>query len=172
MREAELTERETLWLSCRRKTCCNSLILTTGRDVWRISRALDAPPWSFLAYFQTGERTPDAFMLGLQGGFFRLVLGKQPSRRKKMPPPCVFLMRTQTGHNRCGLGELRPQVCKIFPLEMWEGGICVLPNTRCSCREWSLGDVNITEEREFVEQRRDDLMEYCSIVAQWNAHVA
>src|SRR5438132_2779942 len=55
---------------------------------------------------------------------------------------------------------------------MWEGGICVLPNTRCSCREWSLGDVNITEERELVEQRRDDLMEYCSVVARWNAHVA
>ncbi len=168
-----LTRKEETWLACKQKTCCYAaFVLPSGRDVWRISRTLMAPPWTFLVYFQSPQPRPDSFILDDSGRQFRLALSKQPSRRTKTAPPCIFLMKTRQGYHRCGLGDLRPQVCKTFPSDMIDGVVTVSSNTGCACRKWSLADVDIEEEKPRVETRRRDFDEYCGVVQHWNAFAA
>jgi Fe-S-cluster containining protein len=163
--------KEALWLACREKNCCyTALVLTSGRDVWRISKTLQTPPWTYLMYFQSPPR-PDAFVLDDSGMYFRMALSKGPTRRKKSPPPCIFLTRTRAGHHRCGLGDLRPQVCRAFPSEMVSGVLCVRNDGGCTCRVWALADVDITEESRRVQARYDEFKEYCEVVAYWNSLV-
>lgn len=164
--------KEAIWLACKEKTCCyTSFVLPTGRDVWRISRILQTPAHSFLTYFESAQPRPDAFFLDASGRSFRIALAKQPSRRRKSPPPCIFLLRTRNGYHRCGLGDLRPEVCKTYPSEMISGVMCVRNDGGCTCRIWSLADVNLDEELDLVMTRRADYEEYCSLVAHWNSEV-
>ena len=167
------SRKEAVWLACKEKTCCyTSFVLVTGRDVWSIASALDAPPWSFLVYFQSPEPKPDAFVLDNSDRYFRLALAKQPSRRKKSPPPCIFLLKTRNGYHRCGLGALRPGVCKSFPSELVSGVLCVQNNRGCTCRRWALADVEIEEETALVRAQQRDYAEYAQVVASWNALIA
>jgi Fe-S-cluster containining protein len=168
-----LTRKEEIWLACKQKTCCYAaFVLPSGRDVWRISRTLQAPPSTFLVYFESPQPQPDAFILDASGLKFRLALSKQQSRRTKSAPPCIFLMKTRQGHHRCGLGDLRPQVCRSFPSEIADGLVRIDPDTGCTCRKWSLSDVDIDEEKSRVEQRLRDYNEYCAVVQHWNQQAA
>ena len=172
MTHATLTRKEEIWLSCKQKTCCYAaFVIPSGRDVWRISRTLDAPPWTFLVYFQAPGPRRDAFLLQPGGPAFRLALAKGASRRTKRPPPCIFLLKTRQGHHRCGLGDGRPSVCKSFPSELVDGVLCVRPDSGCACRVWSLADVDIAEETAAVTLRQAESEEYCAVVARWNARV-
>lgn len=170
----QVSQKEAVWLSCKPKTCCyNRFVTVTGRDVWRISRALGTEPWSFLVYFQSPEPWPDSFIMDHSGRHFRLVLTKQPaSKRRKSPAPCIFLMKTRNGHHRCGLGDLRPQVCKTFPIEEIGSVLCIPGETGCSCRAWSLADVKLEEEALPTEVRQIEFGEYVDVVQYWNAQVA
>lgn len=168
-----LTRKEAIWLACKQKTCCYStFVLPSGRDIWRISRTLDTPPWAFLVYFEQPAPRPDAFVLDKSGRAFRLALAKQPSRRKKSLPPCIFLLKTNNGHHRCGLGELRPQVCHSFPFDMVGGVVCVAAEPGCTCRQWSVSDVGLMEETAENQAREAGYQEYCAVVEEWNRQVA
>lgn len=167
-----LTQKEALWLACKPKTCCYTpLVIPSGRDVWRIARALDVPPWSFLRYFQAPQPRRDAFVLDRSGREFRLALGKGPTRRATTSPPCCFLLRTRDGAHRCALGDLRPLVCRAFPAAIVDGVLCLRPDSGCRCRTWSLSDVALAEERALVEAAQASSEEYCAVVARWNARV-
>jgi Fe-S-cluster containining protein len=164
--------KEALWLACKPKTCCyTALVVPSGRDVWRIARALDAPPWTFLRYLASPGPRPDAFCLDHSETQYRLVLAKQLTRRTRSPAPCTFLLRTRHGHHRCGLGDLRPQACHSFPSELVDGVLCVRNDAGCTCRQWALADVDLAEEIALVETRQAEAIEYHQIVADWNARV-
>jgi hypothetical protein len=81
-------------------------------------------------------------------------------------------MRALNGDHRCGLGDLRPTVCKTFPIEMSNGVLCIPGETGCACRRWSLADVDLAEEGALAALHRQELAEYCEVVAEWNEHVA
>jgi Fe-S-cluster containining protein len=162
--------KEELWLACAPKSCCHSaVVVPTGRDVWRISRQLDAPPWSFLRYFAAPTPRGDAFALDGAGPRYRLVLAKGPSRRRV--PPCVFLLRTRRGQHRCALGPLRPMACRAFPSEVVGGALCV-GGGGCTCRVWNLADLDVAEETAAVIAREVEAEEYRAVVGAWNARVA
>jgi Fe-S-cluster containining protein len=172
MIESSPSRKEAIWLACREKSCCyNAVVVPTGRDVWRIARALDAPPWTFLTYFPSRGARRDAFALDRSGDTFRLALAKGRSRRTKSPPPCIFLMRTRAGYHRCGLGDLRPGACRAFPVEAVEGVLCLRPDAGCTCRQWSLADVEIAEEWPLIAALQEEGEEYCRVVARWNERV-
>lgn len=172
-RVGALTKKELLWLACPRKTCCYTpVVVPTGRDVWRISRALDTPPWTFLRYFEVHESRRDAFALDGSARRFRIALAKGHARRKGAPPPCIALMRTRDGSHRCGLGTLRPLVCRAFPSEPVDGLLYLRPDNGCTCREWSLAHVDIAEETALVQAREAESEEYCGVVARWNERLA
>jgi hypothetical protein len=173
MYEPTITRKEAIWLACKQKSCCFApLVVPTGRDVWRIARALGAPPESFLLYFPTPVARRDAFVLDHSGQEFRIALGKGRARRPQAPRPCLFLLRTRTGHHRCALGELRPVVCRAFPADLVDGVLGLANDGRCSCRTWALADVDLAEETALVEARQRAAEEYCLVVASWNARVA
>ncbi len=170
-----LTRKEVLWLSCKEKVCCIvPTVVPTGYDVWRIARALDVPPWSFLIYFRTLVPARDAFALDATGPQFRLALAKQGGfiARRPKRPPCIFLLRLRDGSRRCGLGDLRPLVCRSFPAEVQRGVVTLRQDGGCTCRHWTLADVEIEEERALVERRQVEAERYCAVVAEWNARVA
>jgi len=54
---------------------------------------------------------------------------------------------------------------------MVSGVLCVRNDAGCTCRTWSLTDVDIEEETERVEARQAEYDEYCAAVAAWNDHV-
>jgi hypothetical protein len=166
------TRKEGVWLACKQKTCCYSAVIPTGQDVWRISRALDTPPWSFLVYFHSPQPRRDVFYLDRSGRGFRIALAKgTKSPRSKRPAPCIFLLKTRGAHHRCGLGDLRPTVCRSFPSELIDGVVCIRPDHGCQCREWTLADVDLSEEMDVLEERQSDVDVYCEIVGRWNARV-
>jgi Fe-S-cluster containining protein len=163
--------REATWLACSAKSCCHAaLVVPTGRDVWRIARALEVPPWSFLRYFPTSQPVDDAFALDAGDRRYRLLLGKRESRKKQ--PPCIFLTRTRHGHHRCGLGELRPAVCRSFPADLVGGVLCMANDLGCTCRTWTMVDVEVDEARAAVLRREAEAAEYRSLVAEWNRRIA
>jgi Fe-S-cluster containining protein len=167
----ELSRKEAIWLACKAKSCCYTpVVVPTGRDVWRIARVLETPLPSFLLYFPTPRPRRDAFALDHSGQDFRIALGKAPSRRKSAPP-CIFLLRTRGGHHRCGLGDLRPLVCRAFPADLMDGVLSLSNDGRCVCHTWALAEVDIDQETALVEARQRDAEEYCAIVARWNARV-
>jgi hypothetical protein len=156
--EPTLTRKEAIWLACKAKTCCHTpFIVPTGRDVWRIARALDVPPLTFLLYFPSPQPRRDAFALDHSGQLYRLMLGKQASSRKKSAPPCIFLLRTRNG---------------AFPANLVDGVLCLRNDGTCACRTWALADVDIAEETALVEARQRDGEEYWALIARWNAAVA
>lgn len=164
--------REHRWLTCPSKTCCYAaVVIPAGADVWRIARGLDAPPWSFLMYFETPVARRDAFALDASPRRYRLALAKNPALRQGSNAACVFLLRTRTGHHRCGLGPLRPTGCLAFPLELVDGEVRVQPGHGCECREWSLADVDTAAERPLLEQRLAEAEAYAAIVADWNGEI-
>ena len=167
-----LTRKEAAWLACKEKTCCyDAVVIPTGRDVWRIARTLDTPLQSFLLYFPTAQPRRDAFLLDHSGQAFRLALGKATGGRRRSSPPCIFLLRTRSGHHRCGLGDLRPLVCRALHADLVDGVLTLANDGRCACRNWTLADVDIAEEGALVRARQRDAEEYCDIVARWNRGV-
>ena len=166
-------KKEAIWLACKPKTCCyTAFVIPTGRDVWRICRALNTTPWSFLIYFKAPRPGGDSFVLDKSGQHYRIALTKKPSRRKKTPPPCIFLLRTRNGYHRCGLGDLRPQVCHSFPSKLVSDVLCMNNDAGCTCRKWALADVDIAEETALVKTHQVDFLEYGQVVAHWNDMVA
>lgn len=164
-------QKESLWLACKQKTCCSvRIVLVTGSDVWRIARAMDVEPWSFLAYYETLPR-PDAFILDASGQHYCLALAKRPSRRTVTPAPCIFLLSTRDGYHRCGLGDLRPAACKSFPAEIVDGVLCLAVQAGCSCRTWAHADIALDAESAVARWRAAELREYCEVVARWNDRV-
>lgn len=164
--------KEALWLSCKAKTCCHTaIVIPSGRDVWRISRALDAPPWVFVRYFRTPQDRPDAFRLDHSNDKYRLALAKQEAGEAQQPPPCIFLTKTRQGDHRCGLGELRPAACRCFPSELVGGALQVRNDGGCTCRTWDLADVDLTEESAKVVARQEEAVEFHYIVSLWNSQI-
>jgi hypothetical protein len=148
------------------------VVIPTGKDVWRIARTLDLLPWHFLVYFVWAQPRRDAFALDSSPRRFRLALSKNPRRMAHGAHACTFLLRTRHGHHRCGLGDLRPAVCKSFPSEMVAGVVCIMSETGCRCRTWTLADVDIEHEAEAIRERQADSEVYCGIVEQWNRGVS
>jgi Fe-S-cluster containining protein len=165
-----ISRKDALWLACKDKRCCHTtVVVPTGRDLWRLSRELGVPLASFLVCFATPKARRDAFALDHSDQRFRLALAKGPARGRG-PAPCIFLLRTRQGHHRCGVFGLRPGVCRTFPCELTEGVVSV-GGTECSCRTWGITDVDLSEERAALEHRQRESEEYCGLVEQWNARI-
>lgn len=167
------TSKAAFWLACKQKTCCHDTwVVPTGRDIWRIARVLQTPPWSFLRYFLAPRPSRDSFRLDASDRLFRTALAKGTPRRKGGRTPCIFLLSTRDGHHRCGLGDLRPLACHAFPSDLVDGVLCLRPDAGCTCRTWTLADVDIAAEVAAVERREAAGEEFCAIVERWNARVA
>jgi Fe-S-cluster containining protein len=166
-----LAPKELLWLGCREKTCChNTKVILTGRDVWRIAQALELQPWDFTLYCDAEESAVDGFQLAPGGPFYQVMLAK----RGAVGPngaPCIFLWRLADGHAQCGLGGMRPLPCQAYPAVLVEG-MLACQDGACTCRRWSVVDLDGAQETARLRQLLAETAEYRAIVAAWNAQVA
>jgi len=91
--------------------CCTDLAVTLNVvDVARIHRALDLPVHDFLARYVDEDPREKPF------AFF---IRKQPIALALLPPDgtdrgCSFLLNIG-GHRRCGIYDLRPGTCRVYP---------------------------------------------------------
>ena len=121
--------KDVLFTACPQKTCClRRVVPVTEADVSRITTAMALPRHSVVMETGTGDvlaRTEDG---------------------------CRFLLELPDGLRRCGLGELRPMACRTFPCSLRDGLVVVDRDEDCTCRAWSLADVDAREERALLEQ--------------------
>jgi len=165
--------KEDAWLACAPKTCCYAaLVVPSGRDVWRIASTTGVPAWSFLRYFPSPSSRPDTFRLDQGDQTYRLALSKQQPLKKASPAPCIFLLRLRGGQHRCSLGQLRPASCRAFPSELVDRVLCVRNDAGCTCRVWTLADVDLADEAALVAERQAEAVEYHDVVSRWNATVS
>jgi Fe-S-cluster containining protein len=164
------TTKELLWLNCREKSCChNSRVIITGRDMWRIAQAMELDPWEFTLFCEVLPHAVDGFQLVYGGPVYQVVLAK----RGEVGPvgaPCLFLWQVTNGHHQCGLGGLRPLTCQSYPSLFANGMVCV-DGHNCTCRRWSLLDVDTSAEQKLLEQVLQETAEYSHIVTTWNQNL-
>jgi Fe-S-cluster containining protein len=132
----------------------------------RLARMLRLEPWVFTAAVPVDGPYPDAFALGRSDQRYRLALIRVTSEARP-EPACTFLIRLPDGAARCGLGESRPMPCRTFPSELVDGNLRV-GGEACTCRKWTLDDVDALEERALLEVEGVMRRRYETIVAQWN----
>lgn len=165
MTTEQLTHKEAIWLACKLKECCyERLVTVTGRDVWRIARALGVDPWSFLISLDA-PAGPETFILGHDQVHHRIALANGSGRYLNRAKPCIFLMRTRGGHRRCGLGSLRPFSYRSFPVQLADGELGVPAATPCTCRCWTQADMDVGQERALAHELEDAREEFAAVLA-------
>jgi hypothetical protein len=161
---------ELLWLSCAAKRCCSArTVLPTGADIWRIATRLQAPPESFLRPVAADPNADDAFLLAPAGQLFHAALARRTVQGRVSV--CVFLMQLGDRAARCGLDGLRPLPCRSFPAESAGGALRVGDDLPCTCRCWSLADLDRAHASALLRQEQQERRQYHAIIQAWNARV-
>jgi len=160
--------REAICAACHVKRCCfHYIVAVTGRDIYRILRALQVPAQDFLDYCAVADTAPGAFLLEPGGTRYAVVLA-----RRRLPEPlaspCIFLVRTGDGKAFCGLGELRPGQCRTHPVVLRDDVIALVNDPQGCVRTWSYRDIDMDERRKIRRVLAEE-EEYRRIVQQWNA---
>jgi Fe-S-cluster containining protein len=135
----------------------------------RLARTLDAPPWTFTVALATATPADDAFALDATSTRYRAALARLPEQGSR--ERCIFLLRVSDNSARCGLGDARPMPCHTFPSELHDDTVRVSA-AGCTCRAWSLDDLDVDAERALLLVEREAGRNYGLLVAGWNAFVA
>ncbi|MCW2859713.1 MAG: hypothetical protein JWP48_1421 [Actinoallomurus sp.] len=154
------------WQSCRAKTrCARGARLVTGADIIRISRTLALEPWHFTQTAPAVAGDPTGIVLdkGRRRVFLKLANATHG---------CVFSVRTPSGASCCGLGDIAPTSCRIFPADTKDGAPAIRPEPGCDCREWKLEDLDQEALTEALRTWSADRDHWFEVVARWNALAA
>ena len=166
---SEHSLHKTLWLSCATKRCCSlRTVLPTGADIWRIATHLQVPPESFLRAIPSPTGASDAFILDSTRQPLHAALAR---RSQKARADCIFLMQLGERAARCGLGELRPLSCHTFPAVGAPDMISIDETQMCTCRIWSLADLDRPHISTLLRQTDHEQQQYRAVIAAWNALV-
>ncbi|MDJ1134902.1 YkgJ family cysteine cluster protein [Streptomyces iconiensis] len=97
------------WQSSRAKGLCyRGPRVVTGADIVRISRTLALEPWHFTQTAPAAANDPTGVVLDNARRRVNV-------RIANAAHGCVFHILTSEGTGRCGLGELAPLSCRMFP---------------------------------------------------------
>ncbi|WP_369199222.1 hypothetical protein [Streptomyces sp. PU-14G] len=97
------------WQSTRAKNLCyRGPRLVTGADIVRISRTIALEPWHFTQAAPAAANDPTGVVLDNARRRVNVRLANAAHG-------CVFHVVTLEGTGRCGLGELAPLSCRMFP---------------------------------------------------------
>jgi len=163
--------RERICLSCRDKTCCSYYTVTlTAGDVMRIARAMRLAPEEFVTCVAMPEGEEGGFLLNSEGPRFCCVLARR-SLAGAETSPCIFLLRLNDGHSLCGLGDLRPAQCRMFPAYLADGFVAIAHFPGGCSRTWSYGDLDLEEERRELSRCKAEEAMHGALVAEWNQAV-
>ncbi len=163
------TARDVLWDACRSKTCCRvTRVVLTGRDLVQLARTFELEPEQFAMAVPAPPGDPQAFLLDPNGPGYEVVLRKN-GEIGPAGAPCVFLVETNDGHAGCGAAASRPAACQAYPATVSEGRVRIIAGG-CSCRRWSLLDLD-PEERELARIGAREREEHGEAVEAWNAEI-
>ena len=168
--DTALQTKEAICKGCISRTCCyHYRVSITGFDLWRIASALDIRPSQFVGFTYAEADAEHAFILDHSGERYELVLAKSTNAQRL--GACVFLVRTNTGIHRCGLGHLSPLVCRQYPGYFKDGLMQVINNPNACWRTWSIVELDVDLERALEQSARERLDDYDAILRDWNERV-
>src|SRR5262245_17734466 len=95
---------------CHGPCCYEYDVNVNGRDLVRLTLALGLP-WQAVVRTKT-QKSMLFFGFRLDGGplYFHFYLHRRESGA------CQFLLEIEGGYRRCGVHALRPDACRIYPL--------------------------------------------------------
>jgi hypothetical protein len=157
-----LDSTEAEWQSCRAETrCARGARYVTGADMVRISQTLALEPWHFTQTAPAAADDPTGIVV--DEGRRRVNL-----RLANAAHGCVFLVRTLNGVGRCGLGELAPVSCRVFPVDP-KAGAPAAGQAPTESVQQKVGDEQLAEALRGWAADRDHWLE---AIARWNAQAA
>ena len=159
-----------LWNACRQKTCCHTTrVVINGADMARIARTLELSPLDFTLYTPAHPTSVATFRLRADGEAFEVLLSKRQIPNQATTP-CVFLWQLADGYQQCGLGALQPLACQVYP-NLLVDNLLVVESQHCSCRRWSLVDMDVARESKLLIDYLTDTAEYIKVLNAWNAQL-
>ncbi|MCB9732040.1 MAG: hypothetical protein H6745_05345 [Deltaproteobacteria bacterium] len=152
--------------ACRSRVCCTrEHTPVTHRDVARVAAALAVAPELFCDAVPTSAEDPLGLDLG-DGRRARAVLRRRDDGDGALA--CLFLLALDGGRRLCGLGELAPRRCGLFPVigrgEVAADGLCWRP--------WRWEELAGDVDREALTALEADRAAFAAVVARWNAFAA
>jgi hypothetical protein len=100
----------------RAKACCLAgAANVTGADIVRIARTLVVDPWQFTQTAPAAAGDPDSVVVDKGRRRVNLKLATAAHG-------CVFRLPMPSGASWCGLGDLAPISCRVFPVDPSNGG--------------------------------------------------
>lgn len=155
---------------CRSRSCCyHYRVSLTMADVRRIARALDLSPAQFTDYLESDGAAEQTFILDTSGTRYELILARSAEPRRR--GGCTFLVRTNEGVHRCGLGALRPHQCRLYPAFVEDGLVRVINDTQGCWRTWSVSELDLDAEHRRSEEYEQHRAESDRILEAWNRRV-
>jgi Fe-S-cluster containining protein len=144
-------------------SCCDDLAVTLNLvDVARIHRALHIPVHDFLARYVDDDprERPYAF-------FIR----KLPIALALLPPEekdrgCSFLLDIG-GHRRCGIYDIRPGTCRVYPFTDQGNVVKHKRGTLCP-RRFDLDEVDHETIRREIEEYQREWNIHAAFAREWN----
>lgn len=157
------------WHASRAENLCTrGARYVTGSDIVRVSRALALEPWHVTQTAPAAADDPTGIVT--DGGRRRVNL-----RLANGPHGCVFLLRTSGGLGHCGIGELAPVSCRVFPAHLGESAPAAPGKPTDGVRESTEKDLDQeTQETQetLAEAKRGwaaDRDDWFDVVKRWNA---
>jgi Fe-S-cluster containining protein len=124
---------------------------------------------TFLVPYTEEEGRLDGFLLDATLPPLGLALDRHSGRGGEQP--CVFLMRLGDGNDRCGIYDHRPDVCRAYPMSMWNRVVFQRRDPLCPPNSWPAAELARPSWREAITAQHFHFDIYCEVVACWNAQV-
>jgi hypothetical protein len=137
--------------------------------VWRLAGRLRLPPEHFVVARERTEGRPDSFRLTPKGA--RLFLALDKGGRFGAGQPCVFLMELPGGLSRCAVYNVRPLVCRVYPMSLWAGTVSPRPKPKCPSDGWLEALAANPSSRRQLQRLGMEQDLHAEVVARWNAWV-
>jgi Fe-S-cluster containining protein len=158
-----------LWQHCAAKRCCCvRTVLPTGTDIWRIASTLRVSAERFLR----PTPAPSAHGFALVHGQPLIYPALARHAVSAQTTPCVFLLQFGGQASRCGINDLRPLRCQAFPAVGVAGQIEVDTAAGCTCRTWSLAEIDRAAVAALLQQEAEEREQYHEAMRTWNVAVA
>lgn len=113
-------------IGCHTRCCKDYIVYVNSHDIYRIHKALLAPPESFLQLYRSDDRFSG---VRIQRGIYELAL-------KDRYGDCTFLAK-KGDQFRCRVHEFKPGICRSYPFELQRGKVVQLSEKVCPV-DWKL----------------------------------
>jgi Fe-S-cluster containining protein len=154
--------------NCHARCCQEHIVPLCGFDMWRIARGLEFEPEQFVKVRPQPETNSHGFILDHSGRTYYMSLGKRPAGPEA--EECIFWLRMEhTG--RCGIYELRPQVCRTYPSIMRGLDVERREDVLCPVDAWRDGILQKPSWRHSLFSVTVEFDIYRMAVGRWNRHV-